>query len=255
MGTLPKTKSSRALNELKRLIPEGSTISSFFLFDGSLELGLAKYNRTIVAHTNKQVVYEFWRVLNQDPKRMSSMVEYLTERLSLPELYLLQDNWHQYRDIEERATFFYILSHCSDTGYASHGNLDKTRLCPVKINSLRRHKGNNFYPFLDSSNNPLDGLTTAKDTDFLLLPVGKFSHNLFEYGKNTGHDMTTISHKSLRKELGDIDKKWVVVYDYHPAVLKLYKDYNIQMIDKYGNKTNNAERCEELVINNFVSVL
>jgi len=255
MATLPKTKSSRALNELKRLIPEGGTISSFFLFDGSLELGLAKYNRTIVAHTNKQVVYEFWRVLNQDPKRMSSMVEYLTERLSLPELYLLQDNWHQYRDMQERATFFYILSHCSDTGYASHGNLDKTRLCPVKINSLRRHKSDNFYLFLDSSDDPLDGLATAKDTDFLFFPVGKFSHNLFEYGKNTGHDMTKINHKAMCKALANIDKKWIVVYDFHPRVTKLYKDYNIQMIDKYGNKTSNKERCEELVISNFVSVL
>lgn len=255
MPTLPKTKSSRALNELKRLIPEGSTISSFFLFDGSLELGLAKYNRTIVAHTNKQVVYEFWKVLCQDPKRLSSMVEYLIERLSLPELYLLQDNWHQYKDVEQRATFFYILAHCSDTGYASHGNLDKSQLCPVKINSLRRCETKNFYPFLDSTDNPLDGLKTAKDTDFLFLPVGNFSHNLFEYGKNVGYDMATTNHKNLRKELGDTDKKWIVVYDFHPAVLKLYKDYNIQMIDKYGNKTNDKERCEELVINNFVSVL
>jgi hypothetical protein len=254
MALLAKPKISRALGELKRLIPEGSTISSFFLFDGSLELGLAKYNRTVVAHTNKQVVYEFWRVLNQDPKRMSAMVEYLTERLSLPELYLLQDNWHQYRDMQERATFFYILSHCSDTGYASHGNLDKAQLCPVKINSLRRHKSDNFYLFLDSSDDPLDGLATAKDTDFLLFPVGKFSHNLFEYGKNTGHDMTKINHKAMCKALANIDKKWIVIYDFHPRVTKLYKDYNIQMIDKYGNKTNNQERCEELVISNFVSV-
>ena len=120
---------------------------------------------------------------------------------------------------------------------------------------MRRHKGNNFYPFLDSSDDPLDGLVTAKDTDFLLLPVGKFSHNLFEYGKNTGHDMTRINHKAVCKALANIDKKWIVVYDYHPGVTKLYKDYNIQMIDKYGNKTSNKERCEELVISNFVSVL
>jgi hypothetical protein len=133
-------------------------------------------------------------------------------------------------------------------------NIGKNIKRTTKINSLRRHKDNNFYPFLDSSDNPLDGLVTAKDTDFLLFPVGKFSHNLFEYGKNTGHDMTKINHKAVCKVLANIDKKWIVVYDYHPGVTKLYKDYNIQMIDKYGNRTNNQERCEELVISNFVSV-
>ena len=254
MALLVKPKTSRALSELKRLIPENSTISSFFLYDGTLELGLAKYNRTVVAHTNKQVVYEFWQALKLHHRYLASIIEFMFERLTIPELYLLQDNWHQYKDLEERAAFFYILSHCSDTGYASHGNLDKARLCPVKINSLRRHKDKNFYPFLDSSNDLLDGLATAKDTDFLLFPVGKFGYNFFEYGKNTGHDMVSIDHKKLHSTLSNLDKKWIVVYDFHPGVTKLYKDYSIQMIDKYGNKTTKPERCEELVINNFVSV-
>lgn len=254
MALLAKPKTSRALGELKRLIPENSTISSFFLYDGTLELGLAKYNRTVVAHTNKQVVYEFWQALKLHHRHLASIIEFMFERLTIPELYLLQDNWHQYKDLEERAAFFYILSHCSDTGYASHGNLDKARLCPVKLNSLKRHKDNNFYPFWDQFEKPLDGLITAKNTDFLLFPVGKFSYNLFEYGKNTGHDMVSIDHKKLHSTLSNLDKKWIVVYDFHPGVTKLYKDYNIQMIDKYGNRTNNQERCEELVISNFVSV-
>ena len=254
MALLAKPKTSRSLGELKRLIPENSTISSFFLYDGTLELGLAKYNRTVVAHTNKQVIFEFWQALKLHHRYLASIIEFMFERLTIPELYLLQDNWHQYKDLEERAAFFYILSHCSDTGYASHGNLDKARLCPVKINSLRRHKDNNFYPFLDSSDDPLDGVITAKDTDFLLFPVGKFSHNLFEYGKNTGHDMTKINHKAMCKVLANIDKKWIVVYDFHARITKLKNEYNIKKIDKYGNKTNNQERCEELVISNFVSV-
>jgi hypothetical protein len=248
------SKPSRALGELKRLIPEESTISSFFLYDGVIELGLAKYNRTVVAHTNKQVVYEFWRVMNSSATYLSSTIEFLLERLSLPELYLLQDNWYQYSDESERAAFFYILSKCSDTGYASHGNLDKSRLCPIHIRSLKRHKSKNFYPFLDRTDNPLDGLRTAKDTDFIILPVGRFSHNLFEYGKNIGHDMFQLEHKKLKQEVDKLDKKCIIIYDYHPSVTKLYKDYDIQMIDKYGNKTSKPERCEELIINNFVSL-
>jgi len=252
--TILRTKTSKALNELKKLIPEGSAISSFFLYDGALEMGLAKYNRTVVAHTNKQTVFEFWQGLKLHHRYLASIVEFMFERLTIPELEILQDNWYEYNDHVERAAFFYILNRCSNTGYASHGNLNKEQLKPAHINSLRRFENKNFYPFFDNVKDPIEGIATAKDTEYLLFPVGKFSHNFFDYGKNVGHDMVLIDHKNLKQNLENIDKNWIVIYNFSPYILKSYKDYNIVMIDKYGNKTKNMDRCHEIIINNFVSV-
>ena len=111
-----------------------------------------------------------------------------------------------------------------------------------------------MYPFYDNVEDPIDGFKTAKDTDYLLLPMGKYNYNLFDYGKNVGHDMILIDHEKTRKAIDKFNKKWVVIYKKHPAVFKLYAKKNLIMIDKHGNITNNKDRCMEIIINNFVSV-
>ena len=66
--------------------------------------------------------------------------------------------------------------------------------------------------------------------------------------------MVLINHRKIKETVNQINKKWVIIYEAHPAIFKLYKDRNITMIDKYGNKTNKKERCTEIIINNFVSI-
>jgi hypothetical protein len=247
-----QTKASKALNELKKLFPKNSKISSFFLHDGVLEVGLASSNRLLVAHTNKYSIYEFWSILKDHPALISSMTEFVNKRISIPELYLLQDNWHERKDAWERSCFFFMLSKYSDSGYASHGNLDKKRLSALHINKIKNFKCEDLYILFDQCDDPTDTFVTAKDTDFILLPIGDFSYNLFDQGKNIGPDMYLFNHNKIKEKIITTDKKWVIVYKSHPAVYKLYADYNIIMIDKYGNKTQKKENCSELIINNFV---
>lgn len=247
-----QTKASKALNELKKLFPKNSKISSFFLHDGVLEVGLASSNRLLVTHTNKFSIYEFWNILKKHPALISSMTEFIDKKISIPELYLLQDNWYERKDVWERSSFFFLLSKYSDSGYASHGNLDKKRLSALHINRIKNFKCEDLYILFDQWDDPTDAFVTAKDTDFVLLPIGDFSYNLFDQGKNIGPDMYLFDHNKIKEKIIATDKKWVIVYKSHPAVYKLYADYNIIMIDKYGNKTQKKENCSELIINNFV---
>jgi len=245
---------SKSTGILKKLIPKGSSVSSFFFYDGTVEVPLASSDRIVVAHTNKYPVFEFWKYMITQPKTLSSFADFLYERLTVPELYLLQDNWFSKEDGETRSALFYILNRCSESGYASCGNINKEKLTSSNIKTLKRLKIKNLYPFYDKVEDPIDGFKTATDTDFLLLPLGKYDHNFFDYGKSIGNDMVLIDHRKIRETVEQIDRKWVIVYMNHPAIFKLYKDKNITMIDKYGNKTNKKERCGEIIINNFVSI-
>ena len=248
-----QTSKSNSVGILKKLIPAGSSVSSFFFYDGTVEIPLAAADRIVVAHTNKYPVFEFWKYMITQPKILSSFADFLHERLTVPELYLLQDNWFSKEDGETRSALFYILNRCSESGYASCGHIDKERLTSFNISSLRRFKVKSLYPFYDNVEDPIEGFKTAKDTDFLLLPMGKYNYNLFDYGKNVGSDMILIDHMKTKKTLDEINKKWVVIYKKHPAVFKIYREKNIIMIDKHGNKTNSEDRCVEIIINNFVS--
>ena len=247
-----QTKASKALNELKKLFPKNSKISSFFLHDGVLEVGLASSKRLLVTHTNKYSIYEFWSILKNQPALISSMTEFINKRITIPELYLLQDNWHERKDSLERSSFFFMLSKYSDSGYASHGNLDKKRLNALHINRIKNFKCEDLYILFDQCDDPTDTFVTAKDTDFILLPIGDFSYNLFDQGKNIGPDMYLFDHNKIKKLVVEMDKKWALVYNTHPALFKIYKDYHIIMIDKYGNKTQEKNSCTELIISNFV---
>lgn len=245
--------SSKALNELIKLLPKGSKISSFFLHDGTLEVGLASSDRLVVAHTNKFAIYEFWKLIKLNPEIIASMVDFINKKITIPELYILQDNWHQYKDELERAAFFFMLSRYSDTGYASHGNLDKKRLNALHIRKLNKFNCNSLYILFDRCDDLTETFVTAKDTDFILLPMGDFSYNLFDHGKNIGPDMYLLDHKKIKKEITDMNKNWVMVYNTHPALFKIYEKYNIIMIDKYGNKTKQKNACKEIIINNFMT--
>ena len=247
-------RTSKSAAVLKKIIPEGSTISSFFFYDGTVEVALAHSGRTVVAHTNKYPVYEFWNTLIKNAEGIATAAEFMHKRLLEPEMYLLQENWTSYNKQKDRATFFYILSKCSEVGLASCGKIDKNRLTASNIANLKRFKIKNLYPFYDNTKDPLEGMKTAKHTNYLFFPVGNYNYNLFDHGKNVGPDMPLINHADIKKTLEETDKKWAMVYDKHPAIFKLYNNKNIIMIDKYGNKTSHKQRCREIIINNFVSV-
>ena len=81
----------KSIGELKKIIPPESTISSFFLYSGDVELALASGNRTVIAHTNKLAVYEFWAALSHDPKVVYDAAKHVFPTITDPEFYLLQE--------------------------------------------------------------------------------------------------------------------------------------------------------------------
>jgi len=241
----------KSIGELKKIIKPDSTVSSFFLYSGDVEIALASVGRTIVAHTNKYAVYEFWAILMKDANTLHAAINHMYPTIGDYEFYLLQETWTNHKNPILRSVLFFILNRCSDSGMASCGKMDRSNFNPLALSYLRNFELDNFYPFLDKDDDPLSAIDTAKETDYILLPVGKYSLNLFEYGKSKGPDTTVINHRALHEKLKTVDKKWILLYKKHTALFNLYGEYNIKMIDKYGRPTDNKDRCEEIIIANF----
>lgn len=241
------------LSYLKKLIPQRSVLDSFLFFDGYLEFNLCENNIFINAHTNRFVIYEFWQCAINDSHTISELVksEQIQRIKDKEAFHILQENWAKYKDPYIRSAFFFMLNRCSESGLISSGEFDVDRLNPVSINHLKNFCASNFHLTYDTNETLISSIKKATSSSLLLLPMGKFSLNLFEHGKSLGLEQTLIQHKNLSLFLNNLNKKWVLLYKNHPGVGTLYKDNRIVMIDQYGNITKDANTCEDIVVTNF----
>jgi hypothetical protein len=233
------------------MIAPKSTISSFFLYAAHLELALSTAGHTVVAHTNKRAIYEFWATALKEASLIAYTAKNVFPTLISSQFSLLQETWTDFKYPEDRAAMFFILNRCSESGWVSSGTVDKNNFNPISLSHLNTFQAERFYPFLDNTEDPLEGLASATATDYILLPVGQFGLNLFEYGKNKGPEMACVNHRQVARRIKEIERKWIILYKTHPALFNTYGDYNITMIDAYGRPTNEKARCEELIIANF----
>ena len=239
----------KALNVLRGLIPPGSVIHSYAFYDGGIEFGLASDRRFVVAHTSKYPVYEFWECALTDPYRIVEMANHL-HPLEENTHKILQENWPTYRDPYLRAGLFFLLNRCSDTGLVSSGILDNNRYSQIAAGQLTSFRAQNFHLLLDKEEDLCKTLAVPTGADWLFIPAGNFDYGFLQHGKIRSFETTAIPHQKLYETLREVDKSWIVLYNFHPQVADLYKEYKQIMIDNYGNSTDNAELCKELVIVN-----
>ena len=248
---IKENKKFKCLAELKRMIPPGSVINSFLFFDGDLEFNLGESGRFVVAHTHKYVIYEFWQCALQDPHRIAGMVKFLSPIEDPNTFHILQANWPEYQDPYARSAIFFLLNRCSDSGYISAGKLNHKNFNPLAMAHLNNFNPINFHIKWDQQENLIENIKGASASDYLLIPAGDFSYNFFERGKSKGYEMSTVHHQNLYETLKENSSEWVLVYKPHARLFKLYKEYNIKMINKYGKVVVNRDECEEVLIANF----
>tara|TARA_Y100001938_G_scaffold131890_1_gene189511 strand:+ start:802 stop:1560 length:759 start_codon:yes stop_codon:yes gene_type:complete len=240
-----------SLTQIKKIIKPESKISSLFFYTGELEFQLSRLDHTLIAHTNNRFIFEFWQTFLTEPDRFIDCVENMLSFLSDYELTIFQRNWFQNNDPFARSVLFFLLHNSSSISQVSCGDVDKKRITPIMLSRLRSFKVKKFFPFFDNCSNVLDGLSAIGDVDYIILPIGNYSLNLFEAGKNKGPEMYTFRHKEICDRIKDLDKKCILLYKNHPALFTMYADFNITMVDKYGRLASTNDACEEMIIANF----
>jgi len=237
---------------LKDMIPKGSIVNSFLFFAGNIEFNLASSSRFICAHTSKYVIYEFWDCLMEDCQKVYDIVTCDSFKFRDENIFnVLQENWPKYRDPYVRASLFFLLNRCSATGMISSGKLDQKNFNPIALSHLKRFNPSNFHLMYDKNQNISQAIDNVKETDYLLFPMGTFQYNFLNHGKSKGYETESVDHRDLKSKLKNENRKWLLIYNFHPHLFKSYKEHNITMIDKYGRRTLQRDACKEVIVANF----
>jgi len=246
------THNGRCVAALKKKIAPRSVIDTYLFYGGKAELNLASYDRFVIAHTTNYYVHEFWDCLSRHPRKLYDIITSDVFKFDEEMFSHLQESWPMRADPYIRASLFFLLNRCSEKGLISSGELSMQNFTPVALNYLRTFKApKNFHLVLDEEQTVISSLDNANPRGYIFVPCGDFSYNLFEEGKNKAYEGTTFKHTEVCSILASKSSPWVVSYNYHPGVLKLYEKFNITLIDKYGNETSNEQNCEEVLIANF----
>ena len=248
------TDEFKCFRAVQKIIPPNSVVNSFLFFSGEIEFNLAESDRFVVARTDCYPIYEFWRCAFNDPSKIMEISRHFYNTLFDEEkiFELLQTNWASYKDPFVRAALFFLLNRCSESGMISSGRFQPKNFNAFALTNLKKFNPQNLYMWYDEDSTLLDSLDNIQEgVDYLLLPVGKYKRNLLEGNYEGSLEDTYINHRMLHQKMLSITKKWVILYKFHPEVVKLYKDYNITMLNKYGRQTDVEGESEELIIANF----
>jgi site-specific DNA-adenine methylase len=241
---------SKSLPILKTLIPPESSVETFLLFSGDMEINLAEDNRFVTSHTTEIPVYDFWLTLFEEPERIVEHIKYYFPFPDDDVFQAFQKSFNTFDSPYVRAALFFLLNRCSDTGSVSHGDLDQSNFNPLCLSYIQRFKKINFDVEYDTD--LLQSLGAPIESDYVFVPAGKFSYSFFQEGQNTGDEDTKFEHKELRDALYKIDKPTIVLYSYHPRVIELYKKFKTKiLINGQGKITNDKDRAKEVLIANF----
>ena len=237
---------------LKQMIPAGSVIDTFLFYSGAIDYNLASHDRFVRAHTTNYYIDEFWKCMRTNARKVHNIVTSEVFRFNEEEFPLLQEKWPMQKDPFIRAALFFLLNRCSETGMISSGELNMTNFNPVALNYLRAFKEpKNFYLKHHQNESVAEVIEKYRTSEIVFIPGGNFSYNFFEEGKNKAYESTTFKHAEIHNALKQRTNRWVINYKQHPQLRDMYKDFNIVMIDKYGNKTTIEKNCKEVLIANY----
>lgn len=248
------TKKTAATTYIKSLLKEKSTLDTYCLYAGSCELSIAADQHCVNSFTNSYVVYEFWRCLTEDPQEIYQIISCDDFTFESSEYFkVFQEKWFTYENKYLRSALFFLLNRCSEDGLVSSGDLKQENYNILAMKNVQNFKKPENFS-VNYLKNPGQELTNFIDlqteSDFIYVPVGQFTYNLFEDGKSYGPEETRINNRSLKNILG-ADKKIILHYNYHKALQNFYKKFNLTLIDKYGKVASDTENAQEVIVANF----
>jgi hypothetical protein len=247
-------KTLTSVGYIKSLLSPQSSLDTYCLYSGACELSLAAAGHSINSYTNAYVVYEFWRCLIDNPEEIHQLVTSPDFSFDSPEYFsVFQERWYTYENKYLRSALFFLLNRCSSDGLISRGTLQQDNyniLAITKIKNFKKPESFSVNYIKQPTQEVSKIINLDTEADYIYVPVGNFSYNLFEDGKSYGPEESRINNRALKKMMNS-DKKFILHYNYHTAIQNFYKKTNVTMIDQYGKITTDCENAQEVVVANF----
>jgi|1_EtaG_2_1085319.scaffolds.fasta_scaffold08875_2 hypothetical protein len=238
---------------LKEILPERSTITSFMFFSGQIEFPLIEEGHTIVAWTNKPVIYEFWKSTVLDPHRVSDHANAMHVDAHSHTVNLFRSRWPTYRDPFMRSALFFLLNRYSEKGTVSHGDFNIDNFSRFALETLKNfaEDASKLNLKLYESETVEGGFAAAPSDDILLVPAGRFSYNLLTHDILDGYETYNLHHRQFKEALLNTNQRFVLCYKKHPGLLRLYNDQQIILVSKFGKPTAHFDLAEDMIIHNL----
>ena len=186
-----------------------------------------------------------------DPEQVASVVPYLTPFTEPKTFNIYQDHLEKYRDPFVRAGLFFVLNQLSDSGMVSSGKLEREEVSSINVSNLKRFSGENFHINFVKDDAYDVHLKNVEKTEKILINCGTYNENLFIDGRSVGPEETIIDHKKVFNFFKNTSTETLLLYRPTKSLLRVYKDYEIEMYTKNAMRTDNLEECTEVLIANF----
>jgi len=250
-----KNKNSRnnSCYTIRTIIPRGSVVNTFPLYDGKTELQLAERDYFIKSHTDSEPVYHFWKCLEADSRKVYDIVtcgelEYESEQM----FRVIQEIWHKNDNLFLKSALFFMLNSYSSTGLVSSGEINKSNYNPLSLRNLKAFTMPEHFAVLHKKDITAEDIIESSDpNEYNLIIGGKFNFSLFVHGRSRGIEETIINHRELAKFVGKTNKKTLISFDYHPQIKMLFRNLNFTFVDEFGKPTTNKKNAKEVLIANF----
>jgi len=237
---------------LRTIITPGSRVNSYGIFSGHTELSLSHSDLKICCYTEKDVIYQFWECLCEDPYRLHSLLMDRSFKFKhAREFVTLQESLPLYSDSYIRSSLFFLLNRCSATGQVSCGEFDRKNYNVAALNKLKIFRKPVNFNVLKLKGSLLEHIKSAHDVDFILVPNLIFSYNLLKLGKSIGYDSYAYTPSDLKEALDHQGTPVALVFNKHPSVFSFFENFNFRLVGPAGRLTTDKDACEEIIVTNF----
>lgn len=235
---------TRAVHTIRSYMPNGLTeLVAPFLGGASVELSCAADGMRVFGADAFEPVVNFWSVAIHKPILLSERVR-AYHPLTRRKFYNLQKGFGNIKDNLERAAVFFVLNRSSFSGTTLSGGMSPghPRFNEGAICRLRDFRASNLSVSCADYRKTMQQHPAA----FLYLDP-PYANRERLYG-NRGDMHESFNHEELAEALKQRDG-WILSYNDHPRVRRLYSQFDILTPAWTYGMSNNKQSREILIVN------
>ena len=84
-----------------------------------------------------------------------------------------------------------------------------------------------------------------------MLPVGRYAGGFMRVLPQSGPETYDVNHREVKEFADTYAGRYMIIYKFHPGLLREYKNHNIICLNKFGEPTESMDLAHEVLITNI----
>jgi len=223
------------------------SVCSPFFNGGSVEIELINRSTNIYGYYHFKPLVEFWQCLLGDPTRLYKVVNHFFPIEEEKIFYHLQNSIFDHEDIFLRSAIFYICNRSTEGGHISYGKFatQESNFNELSMLQLSSFKTNRLH--VKHCSKHTDAIA-ENVTNYLYCAPPRFLGGP-SFVVPRAQEELDIDHMNLHSTLSKRNN-WLLLYNFHPKLLKLYNGCRYTMLDKNFDACKNPDAAKNIIFMN-----